>query len=277
MHAAPRPRGTAWTLEHPCSSIQTTSPGSTSRTQLSPDEVERARLRGDDPVVADPTERERPDPERVAEGHEHPVRDRDHRVRPLESLHRRRDGLRQRCRVARDKRGDHLGVRARREPDSVREQLLAQGLGVDEVAVVAERDRSRRAVEDEGLRIRPAGAPRRRVARVADRDLAGKRGELLLVEHLRHEPHLAHCSDPPAFVDRDPGRFLAAVLKREQAEVREARDVALDRSHAEDAAHQPAPSCARPSSESVSPKSVSPPTVPILLISTSPPVGSGST
>ena len=52
------------------------------------DEVERTRLRGDDPVVADAAERERPDAERVAERDERAVRDRDDRVGALEPPHR---------------------------------------------------------------------------------------------------------------------------------------------------------------------------------------------
>ena len=58
---------------------------------------------------------------------------------------------------------------------------------VDEVAVVAERDRARAAVLDERLRVRPLRRAGRRVARVPDRDLAVQAAQLLLVEDLRDE------------------------------------------------------------------------------------------
>ena len=98
----------------PSSSTQTTSPGRTSRTTSAPIEVERAGLGRDDPVVADPAERERAEAERVAERDEHVVDERGHRVRALEPPHRVRDRLGERSGVARDERRDHLGVRARR-------------------------------------------------------------------------------------------------------------------------------------------------------------------
>ena len=50
----------------PRSSIRTISPGSTSRTERRADDVERARLGGDDEAVRQPADRQRPDPEGVA-------------------------------------------------------------------------------------------------------------------------------------------------------------------------------------------------------------------
>ena len=73
--------------------------------------------------------------------------------------------------------------------------------------------------------------------------------QLLLVEDLRDEAHVAEHGQPAAVGDGDAGRLLAAVLEREEAEVREARDVALGRADAEDAAHleesPPRPAAAR--------------------------------
>ena len=62
--------------------------------EIGADEVERARLRGNHPVVPDPAELERTEPERIAEGDQHAVRDRSDRVRALEAGHRVRDRLR---------------------------------------------------------------------------------------------------------------------------------------------------------------------------------------
>ena len=57
----------------------------------------------------------------------------------------------------------------------------------DEVAVVAERDGAHAPVVEERLRVLPGVAAGRRVARVADREVAVQPGEASLVEHLRHE------------------------------------------------------------------------------------------
>ena len=53
-------------------------------------------------------------------------------------------------------------------------ELGAQLVGVDQVAVVAERDRARAAVVEQRLRVRPRVRAGGRVARVADRELAAQ-------------------------------------------------------------------------------------------------------
>ena len=82
---------------------------------LGADEVERARLGGDDPVVADPPERERPDPQGIAERDERTVCDGHDGVGAREPLHRPRDRVGDRRVVAGQQGGDHLGVGARGE------------------------------------------------------------------------------------------------------------------------------------------------------------------
>ena len=186
--------------------------------EVGADQVERAGLGGDDPVVAEPAERERPEPVRVAEGDERAVGERDDRVGALEPRHRRRrrprgsgDGS---CAM---QRRDHLGVGGRAEPD-------------------ARRRRARRAAPPAFVRLPlwPSATVRarpcwtsgcafaqcvdagRRVARVADRDLARKACELLLVEDLRDEAHVAQHGQPACVGDGDAGRLLAAVLEREE-------------------------------------------------------------
>ncbi len=71
---------------------------------------------------------------------------------------------------------DHLGVGGRAERLA---DFGAQRLGVHEVAVVAERDRAGAAVVHDRLRVRPGVAAGRRVAVVADRELAAERRERL--------------------------------------------------------------------------------------------------
>jgi len=172
------------------------------------------------PVVAESPERQRSKAHRIAEGDERLVDDGRDRVGAFELAHRVCYGLREGRLIAADEGRDHLGVETRLELHAVRDELRAQLLDVDEIPVVAERDGASPAVVDERLRVGPLVRPRRRVARVADCDLAGQRLQLLLVEHVCHETHLTEHREVPAVGNRDPRRLLAAVLEREQPEVR---------------------------------------------------------
>ena len=80
--------------------------------ELGADEVERARLRGDNPVAVEASQAQRPEAVGVAERDEPALRERDDRVRAVEPFHRRGDRLRQRRRVAGDQRGDHVRCRS---------------------------------------------------------------------------------------------------------------------------------------------------------------------
>src|SRR4051794_27470598 len=94
---------------------------------------------------------------------------------------------------------------------------------------------------------------RSRVAGVPDRDFTVEAAQLLLGEDLRDEPEVAEHRQPSLIRDRDPGRLLAAVLECEEAEVADARHVALGRAVAEAAAHQRTPpSSRRPGKPSLS-------------------------
>jgi hypothetical protein len=73
---------------------------------------------------------------------------------------------------------------------------------------------------------------------VADGRIAAQAVELLLVEDLRDEAHVAEHGQPALVGDGDSGRFLAAVLEREEPEEGDARDVALRGADAEHSAHQ---------------------------------------
>ena len=87
---------------------------------LRADEVERARLRRDEPGVVELPDHERPEAVRVAEGDELPFGERDDRVRAVEPSHRVRGRLRERRLVVRDERRDELGVGRRAELDTAR-------------------------------------------------------------------------------------------------------------------------------------------------------------
>ena len=221
---------------------------------LGADQVEGATLGGDHEVVAEPAELERADPVRVAERHQRLLGDRDHRVRTLEARHDAADGLRQRPGLAGEECGDQLRVGGRCGVDPVAAELVAERRGVRQVAVVPERDPALAAVVHDRLRVLPLRRAGRRVARVPDRDVAGKRLQLLLVEDAGDEPHLAERRDPAPVGDGDPGRLLAAVLQRVEAEVGEPRDIALGRPDTEDPAHQDSLSQAARSSPSGTPR-----------------------
>jgi hypothetical protein len=72
---------------------------------------------------------------------------------------------------------------------------------------------------------------------VPDRDLALEAAEVLLVEHLGDETHVAQHRQPAAVGDRDPRGLLATMLECEETEEGHARDVPLGRSDAENPAH----------------------------------------
>ena len=71
---------------------------------------------------------------------------------------------------------------------------------------------------------------------MADRHVALERPQLLLVEDLGDEAGVAQRRDVAALAGGDPGRLLAAVLERVEAEVGEAGDVVAGRVYAEDPA-----------------------------------------
>src|SRR5215218_9040479 len=87
---------------------------------------------------------------------------------------------------------------------------------------------------------------------MADRGVAAQAAQLLLVEDLRDEAHVAQHRQPATVRDGDPGRLLAAVLKREEPEVGHARNVAFRCTDAEDAAHQRTIPSSRTSGQSIS-------------------------
>ena len=204
--------------------------------QLRADDVERAALRGEAVGVAEPAEGERPQAGGIAEADHRVLRHHDRREGALEARHH----LGQRVLhalggVGRQERRDDLRVGRAAEMDALVAQLAVELDRVDEVAVVGERDLAEVGAPDR-LRVLPGRGPGCRVAHVPEGHLALERAQLLLVEHLRDEAEVADGHDVAGVGGRDPGRLLAAVLQREQREVREPGDVRLGRVHAEDAA-----------------------------------------
>ena len=145
------------------------------------DDVQRRRLARDHPAALEASEDERADAVRVAGGVERVLVGEDQRVgpaQPREQPHRRLLDADVGGR-GREQLGDQVGVGARAHAAAVvqRGDLVAQLGGVDEVAVVAERDAAaRRGGAERRLGVLPGGGAGGGVAAVADRDVPRQRG-----------------------------------------------------------------------------------------------------
>ena len=94
---------------------------------------------------------------------------------------------------------------------------LEQVARVDEVAVVADGERPARPEPVGRLGVLPDRRAGRRVAAVGDRELAAQARQASLVEDRADHPEVLVEHQLLAVADRQPGRFLAAMLEREQA------------------------------------------------------------
>ena len=205
-------------------------------------------LGGDDPATGEPAEDQRPDALRVAGGVQAVLVHPDERERALElRQHLDRPLLQRGVGVVGQQRRDQAGVVGRGlaltqvEVELVlllRQRLdrLLELVGVDQVAVVAERDGAAVAGAERRLGVLPRAGAGGGVAAVADRDVADQAGEGRLVEDLRDQAHVLVDQDLTAVADRDAGRLLAAVLQRVQPEVGQLGDVLARRPDPEHAA-----------------------------------------
>ncbi len=202
------------------------------------DDVERAGLGREDDGVAEPAHRQRPPAARIARGEQRVAHRDDQAVGAVHALQRVGQAQRgRRRRGARELVDDDLGVVRRGEDRPLVLELVTHLGGVDQVAVVGERDEAALRARDDGLRVvdcRRAGGA---VARVADgrrpRDLRE-----LMRERIRERAHPAHGARLSGVVDRhDADRLLTAMLEGVQAELRDMRRVgmAVD---SENAAHE---------------------------------------
>ena len=124
-----------------------------------------------------------------------------------------------------------------RPPWSWREQVA----GVDEIAVVTDRERPPRPEAVGRLGVLPDGGACRRIAAMGDRELTAQARQPPLVEHRADHPEVLVEHQLLAVADREAGQFLAAMLEREEAERRDRCRVgrlAAREDHAEHAAHQ---------------------------------------
>ena len=114
--------------------------------------------------------------------------------------------------------------------------LVAQLGGVDQVAVVAERDAAaRRGGAERGLGVLPGGGPGGGVAAVADGDVALQRAQHLLVEDLADQAEVLVDDGAPPVGHGHARRLLPPVLEGVEAVVGEVGDVLARGPDAEDA------------------------------------------
>ena len=114
-------------------------------------------------------------------------------------------------------------------------ERLAQFGGVDEVAVVRERDRALGRVTERRLGVLPRRTAGRRIPAVTDGEVALEGGEVCLVEDLRDEAHVLVDEDASPVTRGDARGLLPAVLQGVQPVVGQLRDVLAGGPDAEDA------------------------------------------
>ncbi len=150
---------------------------------------------------------------------------------------------------------DHLRVAAGLEDRPVAHELVPQLPRVDQVTVVCDGNLTVCAVDQKRLSVFELAFARRRVARVADRQMARQLLECGLVECFGHLPHRARCTNPGTVGRNDPGTLLAAMLESVEAEVREVgslgmpedpEDAALVLELVEHWVRRPSPGSAKP-------------------------------
>ena len=160
MQAAPPPCGSACALWQPSSSTHTTSPGRTSRTTSAPT---RSSAHVSDATTQSSPMRpsvsgRMPSGSRNATSTPSAIATTEYAPASRRIVAATASGSG--AGLAREERRDHLGVGRRRELHARCEELVAERLGLDEVAVVPERDRPLGAVVDDRLGVRPVDAAR---------------------------------------------------------------------------------------------------------------------
>jgi hypothetical protein len=222
----------------PPASTASTSPGAISRTNSAPTMSSAHVSEAKTQAVAEASECERPPAARVARRDERVADHHEQAVRPFDAGERLGDArLGRRSRRPGDAVDHDLGVHRRLEDRALVLERDAQLAGVDEVAVVRERDVPAAGPREHRLRVLERRGARGAVARVADGDRAGEALELRRREALADEPHaLDRVRLAGVAHGGDAGGLLPAVLEGVEAELVEARRVGMP-VDAEDAAH----------------------------------------
>ena len=209
----------------------------------------RRLIASPDPVVRvvrrrESAEDERAEPERITNPddpalveHDKAVGAPDPRQHALECLHRVARGL------IGEQRGQQLRVGRGGESCAAAVQLLEQLPGVDQIAVVSDGKRPARAEAVGRLGVLPDRRAGRRVAAVRDGQLTPQARQPTLIEDRADHPEILVQHQLVPVADRQAGRFLAAMLEREQPERRDRRGLGrltTGQDHPEHAAHRSA-------------------------------------
>ena len=112
---------------------------------------------------------------------------------------------------------DDFGVASGVKDGSALLDRPPQGVAVGQVAVVGDRQRALVALDVERLRIARADVARSRVARMADRHVAGQLLKFVLAEDLADEAHAFARLDGPAVAGANARALLAPVLQGVEA------------------------------------------------------------
>ena len=182
---------------------------------------------------------ERANAVRIAECVERLLVDERHGVAAAHELHGLANALAQMAstlsKVA-DEFGRDLGIRVGEERYAQLDQLATQLVGVDEGAVVRERDND--AVDGRKMRLRgfPALGTGSAIAHVAHGQLARERRQVGVGEHAIEQSQVFANHNRAAITHGNSRRFLAAMLQRAQTKVRQSSHIAIGCPHTKNAA-----------------------------------------
>ena len=199
------------------------------------DQIERAGLARRHPGAVEATQRQGPEAARVARRDQRVVREREQAEGALHARERVDEPFFGRVLArAGEQLHDHLAVGGGAEDRAAPLELAADRDGVDEIAVVRDRDRARVGAGVERLRVAREAAARRRVAHVADRVSPREPLQDVLVEDVGDEAHAAVHVLLVRGHRHDARALLAAVLKGVEPEIGHVRGlgVAVDAEHA---------------------------------------------
>ena len=208
--------------------------------------VERDALRGDHVLAAARrvalADHQRPDAVRIAEADDAVTEDHrddgvaadDAAIRGAqrgENVRGRRARRAEALQLAREHVEQHFGIRRRVEVAAIfADQHVGELRRVGQVAVVREADAVRR-VDVERLRLGRAVATGRRIAHVADADVALQLQHVPLLEHVAHEADVLAQEQLAFVLGHDARGILAAVLQHGQRVI----DLLVDRAETDDA------------------------------------------
>ena len=202
--------------------------------RLSPDQIKGAGLGGHQPTLPEPPQTEWAETIRIS-GSDHTIIRQDHHREGAPHLIERVNHPRQQSVASRmcDQVDDHLTVRRGLEDGPIGFQLVAEHRGVDQVAVMRQRQVPEGKVHGQGLNILQITAARGGIAVVSDGHVAGQPLEHRFRVNVSHKPHRLFQAEMLTVRGHDPGPLLPAMLERVEPQVGQIGSllVAIDAEH----------------------------------------------